>query len=427
MQKNREIEFNFFDFLTSVLKQWKMIGFWTVLAAVFAVVISGILPKTFRTSANLMVTINPLTTKYTPAEISIPSLLPIFTSDDIVEKVMQKSGIIKESPTMDLTTMKKTLTVQPYIEQDTNVRKVYSPILTFTAKGPSPEMTKVIVDEWMTLSAQRINEVLAKDVTVNLNIVSRSYQAAKSELDTLNQKIIALETELPVLKKELSNISSQKVSFREKQNAIQINIQRTKKTIEQLKLYTKANKSTLSLSKTITDDALWQAMLSNDSKSGKVLQSSLKDEILNPIYSQVKIKEISLAAELEGLQAEQDSIHSLLINLKTEFVDLSSLINEKTEALESLKKQIAITGKTVDEYGTQIVNLKMEKQLSENLSTNSDDQYRFVKIMTKGVANPRKIAPKRSIIVLSITFMAFAIFTFLAFAIEILKKLDIRF
>ncbi len=425
-EKNSEFEvyFTLKDLIEVFFKHIKKVIIFTFITSIIVAIVSLFLPKVYQSSANLLIHINPLKTDFTPENFSVPAMEPILRSDDILEAIIKKCNLVKYNSDINVKDFRKNLSVRIYIKQDTNVRKEYVPLVTLYAKGPTPKVAKEIVNTWAKLAAKRINDTLSSDILLDKNIIEKSYKITFDSLNKLNKQVIQLQTEIPLLEKQLDDLNTKKIEYIGKLQDTIVEISKTKNSLIEYKNYLESSKNILRLHKTITDDALWQAILSENKKLKETLKSSLVNEVLNPVYTKVKSEQVSLQATLKGLLAQKKSYEESLKKLEEKINTLSKEINSKKNKLAVLEKEKDILQNKYDKYSKDKIQLDIEaKLISQIKQAEKEGNYRFVKIMNWGVANKKRIAPKRTLIVLSSTIVAFTFYLFLFILIELFNKL----
>ncbi len=428
MKSRDEFSINLADFLKAVIHSWKMIIGGTFIAGVISIIIAFfILPEIYSTSATMLVTRNPLTSDYTPKTLSIPSMEPILTSDDILQKVMEKSGILEENEEITLTTFRRMLSIDIFIEQDTNVAKDYSPVIRLNAQGPSPEIARSIVDEWLIQSAERLNEVLGKDLAINIEIVEESYQENFNLLDELQKEILELDAEIPVIEKEIDYLVDKRTEFLENLRDMDIQIAKKEAILQEISKSYARETDILTLRRTITDDAFWQAIIDSDQRLSDILGAGLGNEMLNPVYMDLKKDMITERVALSGVQQERSSTEMSLQDTQEQIITLNAELNSKKLAREVLAKNKNLVEGRFKKYQETKKQLDIEERLASRMLEADEGQFRFVKAATWGVINPQRVSPQRTLIVMAVTFIAFWSFVVLAFILDLLKSLGITF
>lgn len=426
MKLNEEISISGIELLLSIIKRWKMIiggslavGFLTALVAVF------VLAESFSTTATMLVVRNPLTSGYTPKTLTIPSMQPLLESDEILHNVMDKSGIREYNDKITLSSFRRMLDIDIFIEQDTNVAKAYSPLVRLKASGPTPELAKIIVDEWVMQASQRLNEVLTKELEINIEIVGESYDEYLARLKLLQEQIMELNAVIPLIEAELSYLKGKRTDYMASLRNLGIDIAKKEAILREVSARYEEERDILTLRRTITEDAFWQAMIQSDPRLGDILQAGLGNEQLNPIYMDLKSRRINERITLEGFYNEQESMEISLKDVEENITLLNKELNMKKMEREVLEKEKSLVHGKFNEYQGNKMQLDIEERLASRMLDAEEGQFRFVKAATWGVIDPQRDFPQRTLIVLVATFFAFWGFVALALIIDLLKKAGI--
>ncbi len=423
MKYNEDINVSGIELLIAVMKRWKMVIGGTLVAAVLsAVVVVFVLGETYSTSGTMLVVRNPLTSGFTPETLSIPSAQPVLMSDDILNQVLERSGIREEKEDLNLRTFRRMVNVETYIEQDTNVEKKYSPLVRLQADAPTPELAKKIVDEWILLASERLNEVLTRDLKMNIDLVSESHDRYFGELSDIQAEIFYYEGQIPIIEEEIEALSKNRNEYvRELQDTV-VEIAETEAVVEELAASHAEEKEVIPLRRTITDDALWQTLIQYDSDLPEVLKGALSNEEINPVYTELKSEYITKKATLSGLNQQKRIQESTLTEMDEKIAELNELLKDKKSGLDALEKERYLVEGKFDEYQDNKIQLDIEQILTERLVGEEDGQFRFAKAVTWGVIDPQRVFPQRGLIVMVTAFIAFWVFIGLAFVIELIKK-----
>lgn len=243
----------------------------------------------------------------------------------------------------------------------------------------------------------------------------------------------------------------------------------------------------ITLSKAITEDALWNAYLKGDMPEGDRLVP-LKEEVANPVYQSTKEQLVEERTELKALQASSENLNTMLesmenkrraleseLDILNREVDrreaaieetetlLQTLRDDYTEEMNNVGQLVVENARLQEERGakselleagyTTAENLEREILTGENkidaltrevekskavqkaLATKAEEAALLgvsaenasqtrISILYEAEANPLKVAPSRSKIVLASMLAALFLCSFLVVASRVVRAQD---
>ncbi len=346
----------------------------------------------------------------------------------------------------------------------------------------NPLSTETVTESALTFNAKNISELSPQQVRQSLQRIKEDYLTTDKEwVDFSNQYRIDTTNQ------QLNALRSMFNEYQQKLYEAELNIQGLEKSVAELKKQLAAESKTLALQKGITDDALWQLIISKPSSQdvvnlGKI---TVRTEEVNPTYVEIANQLFQQQTELERNRAYAERLRALLNEINQELQKLEDtyargynrqdqlIINktvvqeaykrmsdfyvkleedEKKKALEmaKLKVQIDELNQVIKQTEDEVKALKdlyQEKKteqdrLERDLETykafyktlnENREQARIalinkpldVRIATTAVTPNKKIAPQRTVIVLTTTAIGLAaafIVVYLVHTIKILKQ-----
>lgn len=179
-------------------KKW-LIGGVAILTAVLTYVALLFVSSTFRVHAEIFVNQLPSVPEgQTPNPDTVASMMMSQSvlgkvRDDLVEKYEIEPPPIER--------FGKAFKVNSTILQDTTVRRELSPVLELTVEGKGPEATRFTMERWTHHFVSDFGNYVVQEATLKRNAYLEEISQVESRMAELTGQRVAIETQLPYLRK----------------------------------------------------------------------------------------------------------------------------------------------------------------------------------------------------------------------------------
>lgn len=306
--------------LVETLLRWKwvIIGV-TLLAGISTFIISGFLPKTYESSTTLSIVMQtvqisggvkslPGMTVVPDFELSPSLISDIAFSDPVLKELVEKTDIAVPS----LESLKKSLSIT-FVEEGQVVR--------LSARGPSAEEAKILVDEWAYLVSKEIRSLLSRSYFTALREIlapqAENYFQELRKAEKAWQEFSA-SNPIPILETQSVELS-QKIAEGETQ-LLSIN--------NQIAVTNALLDSTMHL--------LRQRIRETDAALSAQLQLTLTDFQ----RSQKDLQEFDRKHNLNLLKAEIDQLQARLVDLENRFSEIPGLLEIAQKKLIATEEEL---------------------------------------------------------------------------------------
>lgn len=349
-------------------------------------------------------------TDVTSNALTMISLQDLLESQDLIADVRKKMGWEK---TIKLDDLIKLMDVKLLIEEDTNIRKSYSPIIELHAQANTGEDAARLANTWAELFIQRYNELTK-------NVSSQTYQFIESEYAITETVLKTNQSELSKVREELANTKRQLDSTRGLLSGYLVapgvgDVNLPQEYLVQT-LQQRPNGGD-------TMESGNKATLKVDASTGLLESNHL-------IGYEGQLQDIEI--HIKELQAREKAGQSVKTDLAGAIAKKGELVNK----IENLKKELSVLGNTESQVETKAAELErivatlqskyillakrkeeaeIEKAKLENTVQSGTAESDDIKIASHAVPPERKIGPKRVIGTVAAGIFGFILFTFIAF------------
>lgn len=172
------------------------------------------------------------------------------------------------------------------------------------------------------------------------------------------------ENKLEMLKKEFEEKNSHLVKYRLELADIEVRMKSLKDSLDETKKQIESQDKFISLKKAITDEALWNKIVSSGSLTEPELEKlkglQLETEEVNPIYLGLVKQWVDLQVELNTLIPKQKFLDSKIKEIESEIKLLDTKLKRMERELESLNTRLSIAKKNYQELANKYTQLKAE-------------------------------------------------------------------
>ncbi len=308
----------------------------TISSLVVALLVSLSLPKTYRTVATVFITPPTFSSGLKPEPFSIEAYERLASSDYMRNQValdLQKRGVLATGESLG------NVSTQLYSSREP--QKPYLPLIGLIAESSSPEKAQQIANAWaerFVLEQSRL-AILGKAGAVDF--ILAEHPKASSRLGEQEQKLrsvqqrhdretAAANTRLALRMKraELESIERTVVDFEWDLYKTRVNIKEEAERLAQTQKEVAATASTLNLSRSVSEDALWAILAQRGQSSAGAIKGGdalkMQSQEVNPVY-------VHLAQQLAEYRVQHNALlmreETLVRQLATARADAARLRN----------------------------------------------------------------------------------------------------
>lgn len=446
-----ESQVSLVDYVKVLWKRRMLIVFGTLGLALAAFLVSQLLPKRYEASATLLIQAPVFATELRAEPFSVETYQEIVNSDFVQRSVQDKliaSGDLKEGESPGA------MSTELFTS---NLRAGgFSPVIRLVVRADSPEKAALVANTWAEVAVQETSGLANQGKKGTLDFIQKEYPSSKDRLNNIETELKDAQDKYDRRIQELKDrwdgrltafrtawnleVMSQQAQALEKRltanvislNDLQLEIKETKDSLDQLKVQMQDQPQFLTVSKAITNDALWNQIGKDPSGAiSKELQGlKLHSEVLNPVYQNLlqrlvdtQVKYETLGPQARHLQdqiaAQQKEIGSQNELLLTKRMELERLSRQRDTELALLEREKNFhVGQLRREVETSQTAFKTLAEKWEVAKLAQVEQDQDVKIGARAVAPERAVSP-RPLMNAAIAFVVgLMLTTVLAFVIE---------
>ncbi len=422
-----EAQVSLADYIKVLWRKRLLIVGGTLGLALAAFLVSLLLPKKYEASASLLVQAPVFATELRAEPFSVETYQEIIDSDSVkhsVETQLAASGDLKADERLgDLSTQVFTSKLR---------EGGYTPVLRLIVRAGSPEKAKLVANAWAEASVRETSGLANQGKKGTLEFIQKEYPSSKKRLadiegqlkttqDQYDRRLRDLEdrwdSRITAFKSQWNlDVMSQQADALEKRltdnvvalNDLQLEIKETRDSLAQLKTQIKDQPQFITLSKAISDDALWER-IGRDPEGGisKQLEGvKLHSEELNPVYQTLLQRLVDTQVKYETLGPQEqhlkDQIAAQRKDIKaqnelllTKQMELTRLTRNRDTELTLLKREQAFkVGQLQREVDNSQTAFKTLAEKWEVAKLAQAEQAQDVKIGARAVAPRRAVSPR---------------------------------
>ncbi|MEJ2145217.1 MAG: Wzz/FepE/Etk N-terminal domain-containing protein [Acidobacteriota bacterium] len=415
------------DYIKVLWRRRVLISVGTVGLALAAFFVSVLLPKKYEASATLLVQAPVFATELRAEPFSVETYQEIVNSDYVrsaVKKRLVDNGDLKAGEGLgQLSTEIFTSKLR---------QGGYTPVIRLVVRANSPDKAELAANAWAEASVQETSGLANQGKKGVLDFIQREYPSSKQRLtgieeelkttqdkydrrirdleDRWDRRITAFKTEwnLDVMSQQTDALEKRLTENVVALNDLQLQIKETKDSLDQLKAQIQGQPQFLTISKAITNDALWLKIGTDPSGAiSKELQGlKLHSEVLNPVYQTLLQRLVDTQVQYETLRPQEQHVQDQIAAqrkeiraqnelLLTKQMELSRLTRDRATELALLKReqafQVGQLQREVDNSQSAFKTLA-EKWEVAKLAQAEEDQD--VKIGARAVAPSNAVSPR---------------------------------
>lgn len=321
------------DVLGAIIRYWRFIAFWTVVATILAAFLSSLLPRTYMATACLLINPSPYKTsslEQPPLDVDVYDRM--LRSAALVKKVRDQVGLKDVTVERLRSKMQVRLIKRPSVRETT-----YAPLLVLQVEDQDPRKCQQLANTWAELATStslRIKSaVIERDkdrIRTQFNETKRLLEQKEDELARFDMtaRLVERKAELEMLRKQLTSEQGNLERLRRELSVAQTRLDDLKRKYESFfvggiwvgTLYQADGDTSALLDATAVEPLARQLLLARNNlvkKSRELARFKIQQgvEILKHRYDVVRDK-------IERIERERADAHLTLAGEKAKLADL---------------------------------------------------------------------------------------------------------
>jgi len=362
----------------------------TVLAMAIATVATVVMPRAYRAEATIFLTPPTYATTLRPEMLSIEAYARLAESDYIL--TMVDVELQKKRP--DLFPGGSTAPAAHHASYSASLvasrepQKPYLPLVSLSAEASLPEKAKVAANTWADIVVREEGKFSEVGKTNAANFILAEYPKVESTLAQNEAELVSVQrrqgqemsdlkaqTGVSLKKVQLENVEKLVVTLETALATAKSDANRLKPIVAEFERELKATPPVVTISKAITDDALWNAQTQGTSKPDALANTKLLTQEPNPVYAEVgkKLAEVrvqynslepqiaSLERQVADARREAGSVRAALLDAERRVAELG---REHARHESALERAVDASKKSFDKLAEKIGDARISQSES---------------------------------------------------------------
>jgi uncharacterized protein involved in exopolysaccharide biosynthesis len=389
------------DYILVLWRRRRLIVVGTVICTLAAFVISHLLPKVYEAKSTLILQPSAFTTELKPNPLSVETYQPIAESGQVLQTTRERLVAEGNLPDKDSSWQSNTV-----IHPSKIAGQGYQPILELVVRFRDPQQAAMIANVWAETVIQESTGLANEGKKGTLEFIQTEYPSTKERLESFERnlkktqdrfdrdlknkkeywesRIAEFKTEwnLAYMRRELEALQSQLTADVVQLNNLEAQIQQTGNRLDNLKSEIKGHTQFIVVSKSITDDALWDQVANEASRdqASQLQELKLQTQVPNPVYQNLQQKISDTQVLHATLIPQQEHLEKKVSAQRKQVRDLNLLILQKELALQKL----------MGERDTQMTLLERERDYQvAGLTREVESSHQTFELLSQAYENAR--------------------------------------
>ncbi len=381
-------EVEFADIVRFFRRNWRLIfGLAAAAGILTALIVLVFVPRKWEASATLVIVPPKFTSDLKPSTLTVQGYQKLLESDAVIAEARQRliaKGVLDEDDPLRL---EKELETRIFVSRRAEETSL-APMVQAVARGKTAESAAAIANTWAQVFLERVRELMAGSTSVSVQFIEQQYPQARERLaqledervNTVNtyqrrfdeaatrwdEKITAFKNEtsqliaaykaetrrlletfsaernLETRRAQLNAMRKAYGDLQDEQARVAAQLQQKQTQLEAARKQLAATSPVLILQKAITDDALWQSVISSNPKGPdwKALgERTLRTEVPNPVFVEVSTRASQLEMEVNALIPRAAELERELQQMAERLKALDAEIREDDAKLEEMQRK----------------------------------------------------------------------------------------
>ncbi|MFA6142003.1 MAG: Wzz/FepE/Etk N-terminal domain-containing protein [Candidatus Omnitrophota bacterium] len=366
MKNQEHIQNGLVEYANIIIKRKKLILAIFFITVFISATTSFFLPKAYKATVSMMVEEEQPAGKQAASQPSInfAENRALLKSNLILAKIIQDLHLKDPSG--------KALTEEALSKKLKVATLAKTNLIELTVTHAKPQEAKEIANAWANDYVEYDQELISGEVKRAQDLVADQFKIASENLFKAEEKLndFNKKYKLDLMNAELDIKKTALNSYKNELVGIMLGLKTKEDLLCELKKQVAMQEKFTIISKAITDDALWQAF-SKEKNSSEINNSSLKSEVVNPIYQDLETRIVNTNIEINTLKPRIEYLNKSIEAITGESADLENdIIQEKFE-LTQLTREIDIYKKAYSIFSNKIEETRF-------LKTNQFERMRIV-------------------------------------------------
>ena len=355
-----------------------------------------------------------INTDATSNSLTMNALKNLIESKDLIAAVRKKLGWENSVKLDDLT---KSMQVRLLIEEDTNIRKTYAPIIELYAQAQTGKEAALLANTWAELFIQRYNELTREVSSQNFDFLTTEYATLEGQLKAKQSDFIQYQEQLNFMKRRQDSMRNLVSGYLQSsptnsgnipsQNVVDMMREQELKGEDYVTMYKSRSNINVDMPPTT-------GLLESNHLIG--YEGQLQDIELK--IKELEARKIDTPGELAELSAAKARKTELIVKIKSLKKDIEQIKNTVTTLdtkVSSLDREVAALQSKYILLAKRKEEAELEKARLDHMTKSGLIYSEDIKIASYAVAPDKKIGPKRAIGTLVAGIIGCILFTLIAF------------
>jgi uncharacterized protein involved in exopolysaccharide biosynthesis len=420
-----KIQIQLIDYIQVIkTKSFFILGGTLLVMIMAAVYFWGVASPVYEAKATLL-NIQPkyqkIQTGATANALTMVSLKNLLESKELAAEVRKRLGWEKSIKLDDLT---RNMEARLLIEEDTNIRKSYAPIIELYADASNGKDAANLANTWAKVFIERYNDLTRKVSEQNYTFLESEFARLDKELKDKQSRLIMYREQMTLSQKRISTLRSMLAGYMGNGGEVQSNLPTSSMVdlMNQTPIVSSDNWSQFNTNSQMkVNIPPSTGMMETDHLIG--YEGQLQD-------TEIKIKELEaqqntgekVIAELAAAKAKKKELMAKIKGLNKEVSLLKSTVAQQEMQTAALEREVTALQSKYFLVAKRKEEAELEKSRLDHIIAAQEVDSDDVKIASWAVPPEKKKGPKRVMGTLSAGVAAFIVFIMLAFLLNYLQE-----
>lgn len=342
--------------LAWIRANWVKMALGGILCAAIALPVALLKPKTYESSATLLVAPPTFKDRFKPAVARDPKDQPETISDMMTKALPVEAykAIALSSPIIEAVIQKVPL-------EDVGIRQLrerlyvelvqmgsrspqgimYTQTIFFHAEAHAAELAAKIAQTWAEIFKQQVDTVAETGIGETFSLLDTLHTDTKSELEKAELALAEHKKawNLDLIKAQIEAKQKNITKFEDDLKLAEVDLAAADMKVKALDAELAKEPEKKSYFRAPPDDAYWISVLQGDGKPKVKPDQGLLTEIVNQNYVETRNEQVKAKGELESFKAKRDTILAKLDEMRKEIDVLTATFADKTVERDKLMRE----------------------------------------------------------------------------------------
>ncbi len=370
--QKQDDEFDLRNYVRVIIKRRKLILRTFLGFILCAVIVSFLMPKTYKATALILVAPSKIQTSLDASNLSLDrsgktkDTLSLQTHEMLIKSDVVAQRVIDK---MHLTYRNgRPFSAYDLLKEISVTQKDMTSVIELSVKDSDPVLAMNLANVWAREYTQYSQELISGEIKGVSDFVVDQFAIARKNLENVEAKLSAFRDEYKtdLMLAELNMKKSKLNTYKTGLLDAQVNVKIQEELLKELKSQIAAQNQFIVTSKAITDDALWQQTVQKD-RPEDIYKKKLQSESVNPIYQGLEKKIVDTETALGMNRFKVGYLQEEIDFMQKDIDGLEKIFNQKQLEYDQLVRELAIYKRTYDNLSLKIEEARIAKaaQLGE--------------------------------------------------------------